>query len=157
MGDGAHTPTGAPIPRYNPQGQPPQNSFTSDPSYQFRLEQGLEATDRRMAAGGFLNSGNRAAELNNYAQGQASTEFQNQFSRLAQLSGANIGSPAAAAQIQQQQQAASAAGTQQLITAGAGLLKHWWDSPSDSGAPADNNNNGLGDGSAPVFTDYGYD
>ena len=129
------------------------NSFTSDPSYQFRLQQGLENADRRMASGGFLNSGNRAAELNSYAQGQASTEFQNQFARLAQLSGANIGSPAAAAQIQQNQQAASAAGTQQLVGQLGQAAVNWWNTPSSSNGGSQVNS----DGNTPVFTPYGSD
>lgn len=88
---------------------------SSDPSYQFRLNQGMTATDRQLAANGFLNSGNRMTALEDYAQGTASAEYSNQFSRLAQLAGANVGSPAAAGQImysgaQQQQAGASAIG-----------------------------------------------
>ena len=55
---------------------------TSDPSYQFRFEQGQKANERSLAAKGLLNSGNAAAELQNYGQNMASTEFQAQFGRL---------------------------------------------------------------------------
>lgn len=86
-----------------------------DPSYQFRYQQGLDAANAGSAASGMLNSGNRLLALQSYGQGQASTEYANQFARLAQLAGANVGSPAAAGQIIQQgnlqnQQAASAVG-----------------------------------------------
>lgn len=86
-----------------------------DSSYQFRFQQGLDAANAGSAASGMLNSGNRALALQTYGQGQASTEYANQFSRLSQLAGANVGSPAAAGQIIQQgnlanQQAASAVG-----------------------------------------------
>jgi hypothetical protein len=55
---------------------------TSDPSYQFRLEQGQKATERSLASKGLLNSGNAAAALQDYGQNAASTEFQAQFGRL---------------------------------------------------------------------------
>ena len=70
-----------------------------DPSYNWRFSQGQQALERSMGASGMLNSGNRLAALTDYGQGQASTEYANQFSRLSQLAGANVGSPAAAAQI----------------------------------------------------------
>lgn len=56
-------------------------NFNEDPSYQFRMEQGLEARNRAMGAGGFLNSGNRAMAIEDYAQGLASTEYQSAFDR----------------------------------------------------------------------------
>lgn len=99
----------------------PIGGLASDPSYQFRLSQGMQGTERSLAARGLLNSGNALAELTNYAQGAASQEYQNQFSRLfalsqdqynralginqnrfqqlALLSGATTGSPAAAGQL----------------------------------------------------------
>jgi hypothetical protein len=61
----------------------------SDPSYAFRLSQGQEAIDRSAAAGGTLNSGGTLKALARYGQGLASTEFQNDFARNAQL--ANFG------------------------------------------------------------------
>lgn len=95
-------------------------SFVTDPSYQWRLNQGLEGVNRGMAASGMLNSGNRMLELMRYGQGAASQEYGNQFqrlqseygnqySRLAQLAGVNIGSPGAASQ-------AITIGTQNQIT-----------------------------------------
>lgn len=68
-------------------------SITQRPSYKFRLGEGLQALDRRLAATGQLNSGRRQAALVDYAQGVASSEFDNESSRLSQLAGANSGSP----------------------------------------------------------------
>ncbi len=92
-----------------------KGQFTpSDPSYKWRMDQGLEGVNRGAGASGLLRSGNRLAELMNYGQNQASTEYQNQYARLSQLAGANIGSPAAAAQIAQSNAAGSSAYGQQL-------------------------------------------
>jgi hypothetical protein len=79
----------------------------SDPSYGWRFGQGQQAIERSLGAHGLLNSGNRLTALTDYGQGQASTEYANQFSRLSQLSGANVGSPAAAGQIIQGNQSAA--------------------------------------------------
>jgi hypothetical protein len=91
------------------------NFTPTDPSYAWRFGQGMEAVNRQQAAAGNLNSGTRWAALADYGQGQASTEYANQFSRLSQLAGANVGSPAAAGQIiagqgQSNQQAGAAFG-----------------------------------------------
>lgn len=83
-----------------------QGQFTpQDPSYAWRFGQGQQAVERSMAAKGMLNSGNFLTALTDYGQGQASTEYANQFSRLARLAGADIGSPSSAAQILAGQQA----------------------------------------------------
>jgi hypothetical protein len=62
-------------------------------------------------------SGAEMAAASAYGQNMASTEYANQFSRLSQLAGANVGSPAAAGQIiqgaaNQQQAGATAFGSQ---------------------------------------------
>lgn len=80
-----------------------KGGFTpQDQSYQWRLGQGQQAIERSLGARGLLNSGNRLTELMNYGQGMASSEYQNQFNRLAMLSGVQSGSPGAAGQIMQQ-------------------------------------------------------
>jgi len=61
--------------------------MSSDPSYQWRLSQGLESVNRGAAASGMLGSGNRLVDLMDYGQGLASTEFSNEFSRLAAMAG----------------------------------------------------------------------
>lgn len=53
-----------------------------DPSYQWRMDQGMENLSRASAARGMLGSGNVLAELTNYAQGAASQEYSAQFNRL---------------------------------------------------------------------------
>lgn len=60
---------------------------TSDPSYQWRFNQGQQAVERSLAARGLMNSGNAAIELQQYGQGAASQEYQSQFSRLLQAAG----------------------------------------------------------------------
>lgn len=54
----------------------------SDPSYQFRLDQGQKTLERSLAAKGLLQSGNAGAELQAYGQNTASTEYGAQFARL---------------------------------------------------------------------------
>lgn len=62
-------------------------SFTpDDPSYQWRMEQGMNNLGRSLAAKGMLGSGNMAAELLSFGQGMASQEYGSQFNRLLQAS-----------------------------------------------------------------------
>jgi len=49
------------------------------PGYQFQLNQGLNAVQNSAAGRGSLLSGRTLADLNNYAQGTASTNYQNTF------------------------------------------------------------------------------
>lgn len=77
-------------------------SVADTPGYQFRLAQGLEGIDRNAAAGGMLGSGNRLMELMRYGQDYASQEFDNEIARLSGLSGATLGSPTSAAELQAQ-------------------------------------------------------
>jgi hypothetical protein len=49
----------------------------------------MEALQRSLGAKGLLNSGNRLTAMNDYAQGEASQEYGNQFNRLASLYGQN--------------------------------------------------------------------
>ena len=53
-----------------------------DPSYQWRVQQGMTNLGRSQAAKGMLGSGNMAAELLTYGQGMASQEYGAQFNRL---------------------------------------------------------------------------
>jgi hypothetical protein len=101
-----------------------------DPSYQFRFDQGMNAVNAGSAASGMLNSGNRMLALENYGQGQASTEYANQFSRLSQLAGGNIGSPAAAGQIIQSQSALNQQGASAIGNAVGQAVKGWGSSLS---------------------------
>jgi type II secretory pathway pseudopilin PulG len=60
-----------------------------DPGYQFRLQQGQEATNRMANMGGGMISGNALKGAQDYTQGLASTEFGNAFNRF-QTGRANI-------------------------------------------------------------------
>lgn len=60
---------------------------TMDPSYQFRLGEGLKALDRQAAARGGLISGGALKAAQRYGQDFASQEFGNAYNRLAALAG----------------------------------------------------------------------
>jgi hypothetical protein len=53
-----------------------------DPGYQFRLQQGQEATNRMANTAGGLIGGNALQGLQNYSQGLASQEYGNAFNRF---------------------------------------------------------------------------
>jgi hypothetical protein len=55
-------------------------NITQDPSYQFRLQQGLQALQRSQAATG-ITGGGAAKAINDYAQNTASTEYGNAYQR----------------------------------------------------------------------------
>lgn len=91
------------------------SSITSTPGYQFNLQQGLNSVTGSNAAAGLLNSGNVLTALQQYGSNYATNQLQNQELLLAQLAGANVGSPGTAGQIlqnqnQSNQQSASALG-----------------------------------------------
>lgn len=58
-----------------------------DPSYNFRLGEGMKALDRQAAARGGLISGGALKAAQRYGQDYASTEFGNAYNRLAGLAG----------------------------------------------------------------------
>jgi hypothetical protein len=58
------------------------SDFTADPGYQFRLGQGQQALERSASARGGLLSGAAVKDANNYAQGQASQEYQAAYDRF---------------------------------------------------------------------------
>ena len=53
-----------------------------DPGYQFRLQQGQEATNRMANMGGGMISGNALRGVQDYTQGLASQEYGNAFNRF---------------------------------------------------------------------------
>jgi len=77
----------------------PASYMANDPSYKFMMEQGLEAIRRRMAAGGYANSGNELLALQEYGQGLAAQTLAQEKQRLAELAGAGISGGATAAQL----------------------------------------------------------
>lgn len=58
---------------------PTAEEAAGTPGYQFQLQQGLNAVQNSAAGRGGLLSGRTLADLNNYAQGTASTNYQNTF------------------------------------------------------------------------------
>ena len=60
--------------------QPFQYDPNQDPGTKFRMQQGLEAVNQNAALGGYFR-GQTGLALNDYAQGQASQEYQNAFNR----------------------------------------------------------------------------
>ena len=66
-----------------------QEQFTgqdvySDPSYQFRMEEGMKALRAQQAAGGNRFGGQAMKDITNYAQGAASQEYGNAYNRFYQ-------------------------------------------------------------------------
>ena len=58
------------------------SDLTLDPSYQFRLDQGLQALRASKAATGTLQTGQGLKDITNYAQGAASQEYQSAYDRF---------------------------------------------------------------------------
>ena len=117
------------------------SSVTSTPGYQFQMDQALKGVEGSAAAQGMLNSGNVLSALTTQAGNEASTQYYNQAELLAQLAGANIGSPGTAGQILQKQdlinqQSASALGNQigGAVTQGinSNAFQNWYNPASGS-------------------------
>jgi hypothetical protein len=68
-------------------GTPNFANFFNTPGYQFTLNQGEQAINRGAAAGGNAYSTSTLAGLNNYAQGAASTQYNNYVQQLMGLAG----------------------------------------------------------------------
>lgn len=90
------------------------SSVTSTPGYNFQMNQALLGVEGSAAAKGMLNSGNVLSALTTQAGNEASTQYYNQAELLAQLAGANIGSPGTAGQITQSQNALNQQGISTL-------------------------------------------
>jgi hypothetical protein len=82
-GAGNATPASAP----GPAGTPNYSGFYNSPGYQFTLQQGQQAINRQASANGNLYSTNTLAQLNNYSQGQASTQYNNYVQQLMGMAG----------------------------------------------------------------------
>jgi len=54
-----------------------RNAFQTGPGYQFAMDQGMEALNRKRAAGNMYNSGNADQDVINYGQGMANQEWGN--------------------------------------------------------------------------------
>lgn len=62
---------------------PSQIDLESDPGYQFRMQQGVDALDSSAAARGRLLSGAQQKALNTYGQEMGSQEYSNAYARYA--------------------------------------------------------------------------
>jgi hypothetical protein len=63
--------------------------LSKDPSYQFRLKQGVDALDMSAASKGMLRSGAQEKAIEQYGQDLASQEYGNAFSRALQVNQTN--------------------------------------------------------------------
>lgn len=72
------------------------SEVTQLPGYQFNFNQGLQALQRQEAASGTLASGTGDIAAVQYGQNYATSAFQTYEQMLAQLAGANTGSPGTA-------------------------------------------------------------
>ncbi len=68
---------------------PDPTNFQTDPSYQWRLSQGLTALDRGAAARGTLLTGGTLKASQDYGQNAASQEYGNAYNRALQTYGTN--------------------------------------------------------------------
>jgi hypothetical protein len=68
-------------------GTPDMTAFTTSPGYQFRLNEGLRATERQASSRGLLRSGAAQKALLRYGEGQAAGEFGDWWNRLAGVAG----------------------------------------------------------------------
>lgn len=96
----------------------------AQPGYQQQLQQGIQQTNRGMAASGQLSSGQEQSALMSQGQNTFGSYYNSQLANLMQLSGASA-SPAAAAQAQTQANLArSSIGQQNLqnMVSGAGAI-----------------------------------
>lgn len=68
-------------------GKPDYSGFNNSPGYKFSLDQGTQAINKQAAASGGLYSSNTLAAQNNYAQGQASTQYNSYINQLLTMAG----------------------------------------------------------------------
>jgi hypothetical protein len=63
------------------------SSFNASPDYQWTLSEGMKGLDRSAASKGRLYSGGYGEDLTRYAQGAASTQYNNYYNKLADMAG----------------------------------------------------------------------
>jgi hypothetical protein len=96
------------ISRPGESGPRPYDFQSSDPSYQWRLNQGQQAVERSGAARGMTLSGAQLKGLTNYGQGAASQEYGAQFGRVAGMANQAQSAAGSVANLQQGQGSALA-------------------------------------------------
>lgn len=127
------------------------SSITSQPGYQFGLQQSNNAVEGSAAANGMVNSGNVLQAISTNSQGYTAQQLNNQELLLAQLSGANVGSPGTAGQILQgqntlNQQAAGVLGSQVGSAVSSGFNSAFGGSYSSGSDPFASDTSGYGAG-----------
>jgi len=73
-------------------------AFQAGPGYQFAMDQGLDAVNRRRAAGGMYDSGNADIDTLKFAQGLGNQEYQNWLKNLQASGQTGVGLTGQAAQ-----------------------------------------------------------
>lgn len=63
------------------------SSFNASPDYQWTLSEGMKGLDRSAASKGRLYSGGYGEDLTRYAQGAASTQYNNYYNKLQAMAG----------------------------------------------------------------------
>jgi hypothetical protein len=122
------------------------SSITSQPGYQFELQQSQNAVEGSAAANGMVNSGNVLQALSTNSQGFAAQQLNNQELLLAQLSGANVGSPGTAGQILQGQNTANQAAVSSLGSTVGQAVTQGFNSGFSGGDPFATDTSGYGAG-----------
>ena len=118
------------VPQLNNLMQGGYAGISNDPMFQWMQQQGLAQTQRGLAAHGMGSSGAEQVALQKQGFGNASTFFNDQYNRLASLSGASSGyrpnltsmSPTLAGELANLQQSNKAGMFSQLATGLAGIF-----------------------------------
>lgn len=79
-------------------GQTPAQLMAMDPSYQFQMQQGIQAMDHSAAAQGGLLTGGHLKDLMTFGQGLASQDFNNIYNRLMGVTSMGLGASSTAGQ-----------------------------------------------------------
>lgn len=105
---------------------------TADPSYQFRLSEGLKALDNASSASGTARSGAQDKAIQRYAQNYASTEYANAYARELEAKNRKYNMLSGLSTLGQNAAAGQAGATGQLASTSANIL-------SNQAATASNN------------------
>ena len=95
-----------------------RGAFTAGPAYDFNLEQGLEAINRRRNMGGMLNSGNADRDAQEFGAGLASNEYDKWLNNLLGFTNPELSATSGAAS-----GLAGVAGDEAALAAGAGTAR----------------------------------
>lgn len=116
----------------------PAKNFTTSPGYNFRLDQGLEATAGNQAVNGLLRSGGALKALNDYGQGMASSEFNNWFGQQQSLVNSGLSASGIGAGVANQNTAAIGTDATNRANAGFTGANAWGSIAGQIGAAYDN-------------------